>query len=199
MTSFEYVMVLVSIIVALAIAHLLTAVAASVHRYRGQGEPIELDAVFFLWIGYVLIWLVSFWWWEFKLQEIFTEWSFGLYLFVVFYSIVLFMLAAILVPDRMHGVTRTYDYFMQGRKWFFSALVLTQVVDMVDTFLKGYEWGMRPAVLIIYAVVIAVAVTGFVSERRLAQLALHSQHSCSICSRNWACSVRGRKRVSFGK
>jgi hypothetical protein len=41
-------MVLVSIIVALSIAHLLTAVAAAVHRLRGQGEPIELDAAYLL-------------------------------------------------------------------------------------------------------------------------------------------------------
>lgn len=170
MTSFEYVMVLVSIIVALAIAHLLTAVAAAVHRIRGQGEPIELDAVYILWIGYVLIWLVSFWWWEFKFQEITIEWSFGLYLFIVFYSIVLFMLAAILVPHRMQGVTRSYDYFMQGRKWFFSALLLVQAVDIVDTFLKGYEWGVRPTVLINYAVLTTIIVTGFVSERRPVQL-----------------------------
>ncbi len=163
-------MVLVSIIVALAIAHLLTAIAAAVHRLRGQGEPIELDAVYLLWIVYVLIWLISFWWWEFKLQEIVVEWSYGLYLFVVIYSIVLFMLAAILVPHRMQGVTRSYDYFIHGRKWFFGTLFLAQVVDIVDTFTKGYEWGMRPEALGIYAVTLSVAITGFVTERRPVQL-----------------------------
>ena len=170
MTSFEYVMVLVSIIVALAIAHLLTAVAESVHRLRGQGEPIELDAVYILWIAYVLIWLISFWWWEFKLQEVLIEWSYGLYLFIVVYAIILFMLAAILVPHRMQGVTHSYDYFMQGRKWFFGAFLLAQALDIVDTFLKGYDWGVRPQVLSVYAVVIAAAVTGFISERRSVQL-----------------------------
>jgi len=99
-------MVLVSIIIALSITHLLTGIAAAVHRLRGQGEPIELDAVYLLWIMYVLIWLISFWWWEFKLQEIVDEWSYGFYLFVIIYSIIIFMLAAILVPHRMEGVTR---------------------------------------------------------------------------------------------
>src|SRR6056300_624681 len=119
MSTFEYVMVLVSIIVALAIAHLLTAVADTVHRLRGQGKPIKLDAVFSIWTGYVLIWLVSFWWWEFKFQEVVTEWSFGLYLFVIGYAISLFILAEILVPNRMRGVTDTYADFRDGRKWFF--------------------------------------------------------------------------------
>lgn len=170
MTAFEYVMVLVSIIIALAIAHLLTAVSASIHRLRGQGERIELDAVYILWIGYVLIWLISFWWWEFKFQDVIAEWSYGLYLFIVIYSILLFMLAAVLVPHRMQGVTNSYDYFMQGRKWFFSLLLLVQAVDIVDTFLKGYEYGARPEALAIYAVTIFVAITGLISERRSIQL-----------------------------
>jgi hypothetical protein len=123
-----------------------------------------------LWIAYVLIWLISFWWWEFKLQEIVIEWSYGFYLFVIVYSIVLFMLAAILVPHRMQGVPPSYDYFMRGRKWFFGTLLLVQVVDMIDTFSKGYEWGMRPEALSIAAVTIFVAITGLISERRPVQL-----------------------------
>src|SRR5210317_292897 len=145
MSSFEYVMVLVSIVVALAIAHLLTALSECVRRVRGEGEPIKLDAVFLLWVGYVLIWLISFWWWEFKFQEVVTAWSFGLYLFVIGYAISLFMLAEILVPHRMKGVTDTYIDFVDGRKWFFGTLVFVQAIDIVDTYLKGIEWVMRPA------------------------------------------------------
>lgn len=170
MSEFEYVMVLVSIVIALAIAHLLTALAEGIRRLRGHGEPIRLDAVFLLWIGFVLIWLISFWWWEFKFQEILIDWSYGLYLFVIGYSIILFMLSEILVPHRMRGVTDSYAYFMEGRKWFFGALLLMQAVDIADTFLKGYEWGLRPAVLITYAVTFAVAITGIISERRSFQL-----------------------------
>ncbi len=89
------------------------AIAESIHRLRGQGEPIKLDMVYVLWIGYVLTWLVSFWWWEFKFQEIAVEWSFGLYLFIVTYAAILFMLATILVPHRMLGVTDSYEYFIR--------------------------------------------------------------------------------------
>jgi len=109
--QFEYVMVLVSIIVALAITHLLMAIAETIHRIRGLGEPIKLDIVYALWIGYVFIWLVSFWWWEFKFQETAVEWSLGLYFFIVAYAALLFLLATILVPHRMRGVSNGYDHF----------------------------------------------------------------------------------------
>ena len=170
MTSFEYVMVLVSIVIALAIAHLLTALSECVRRIRGKGEPIKLDAVFLLWVGDVLIWLVSFWWWEFKFQEIVTAWSFGLYLFVIGYAIGLFMLVEILVPYRMKGVTDTYVDFRDGRKWFFATFLLVQAIDVFDTYLKGFEWVMRPASVFIIAVTTAAAIIGFFSERRSVQL-----------------------------
>lgn len=171
MSEFEYVMVLVSIVIALAIAHLLTAVAEGIHRFRGHGEPIKIDVVFLLWVGFVLIWLVSFWWWEFKFQETAVEWSYGLYLFIISYAIVLFMLAEILVPHRMRGVSDSYAHFMEGRKWFFGTLLLMQAIDVADTFLKGYEWGMRPEVIATYSVTVSVAVVGIISERRSIQIA----------------------------
>ena len=170
MSAFEYVMVLVSIVIALAIAHLLTALGECVRRIRGKGDPIELDAVFLLWVGDILIWLVAFWWWEFKFQEVVAAWSFGLYLFVIGYAIGLFMLAEILVPYRMKGVTDTYVDFRDGRKWFFGMFLLVQAIDFFDTYLKGYEWAMRPASVGIASVTAAAGIIGFFSERRPVQL-----------------------------
>lgn len=172
MTSFEYVMVLVSIVIALAIAHLLTALAACVRRIRDKGDPIKLDAVFLFWVGFILTYLISFWWWEFKFQEVVSEWSFGLYLFIISFSISLFMLAEILVPYRMQGVVDTYADFMGGRKWFFGILVLVQLFDIVDSLLKGIEWGTRPEVVSLYVIVIVCAISGYISERRPVQLGI---------------------------
>lgn len=172
MSAFEYVMVLVSIVIALAIAHLLTALAEGIRRYRGHGDPIRLDAVFLLWVGFLLIYLVSFWWWEFKLQEVLTEWTFGLYLFIIGYAISLFMLAEILVPHRMRGVADTYEYFIKGRRWFFGGLIITQLIDIFDTFLKGYEWGTRPVFLLTYLLVFVVAFIGIFAKRRSIQLTI---------------------------
>lgn len=171
MEQFEYVMVLVSIIVALAITHLLMAVADAIHRIRGLGKPIRLDMVYVLWIGYVLIWLVSFWWWEFKFKEVAVTWSLGLYFFVVTYAATLFLLATILVPHRMKGVTDSYDYFMRGRKWFFGTLILLLPIDVADTLLKGIDWVMRPAYMVQSGISMLTYFAGIFSERRSIQLA----------------------------
>ncbi len=48
MGTFEYVMVLVSIVVGLAITHILATAGETVHRLRGHGARIRLDPVFLL-------------------------------------------------------------------------------------------------------------------------------------------------------
>ncbi|MFO7587462.1 MAG: hypothetical protein R6X22_05255 [Gemmatimonadota bacterium] len=171
MGAFEYVMVLVSIVIGLAITHLLNALATGVHRIRGHGEPLRLEPVYLLWIGFVLIWLISFWWWEFKFQEIASEWTFALYLFVISYAVALFLLAAVLVPSRLVGVVDSYAYFMDGRKWFFWGVILVVGLDTVDSFLKGTDWGLRPIYLVQSGVTLAAAIAGLISTRRSVQLA----------------------------
>ena len=180
MEQFEYVMVLVSIIVALAITHLLMAIAETIHRIRGLGEPIKLDIVYALWIGYVFIWLVSFWWWEFKFQETAVKWSLGLYFFIVAYAALLFLLATILVPHRMRGVSNGYEYFMQGRKWFFGLLILIVPIDIADSFLKGDDYSLRVAyefrlfgasIWISWGPPLIAYIAGIVAKRRAFQLA----------------------------
>ncbi|MGW8282088.1 MAG: hypothetical protein ACWGON_02205 [Gemmatimonadota bacterium] len=170
MSSFEYVMVLVSIVIGLAITHILTALASAIHRLQGHGEPLRLDPVYLLWIGYVLTWLVSFWWWEFKFQELADEWSFGLYLFIIMYAVSLFLLAAILVPHRMAGIRDSYQYFMEGRRWFFGASLVAIGMDVIDSFLKSAEWGMRPEFLVQTTFFASAAIVGIVSNRRSVQL-----------------------------
>ncbi len=94
-----------------------------------------------------------------------AEWSFGLYLFVIGYAIGLFMLAEILVPNRMQGVSDTYADFRDGRKWFFGTLIAVQAIDVFDTFLKGTDWGMRPESIAITVATVSMALIGFFSKR----------------------------------
>lgn len=171
MGAFEYVMVLVSIVIGLGLAHILTALGGAVHRLRGHGAPITLEPTYLLWVGFVLTWLISFWWWEFKFQDLGVEWTFGLYLFIVAYAISLFLLAVVLVPTSMDGVADSYAYFMEGRRWFFGVLLVVVALDVVDTFLKGAAWGLRPIFVAQTAIWMGACLIGVLSKRRSVQLA----------------------------
>lgn len=171
MGQFEYAMVLVSIIIGLGVTHILSAFGSAVHRLRGHGRPIVLEATYLFWAGLVLQWLVTIWWAEFKLQEVGVEWTFGLYFFVVWYAIALYFLAVVLVPRDMEGVEDSFDYFMGGRRWFFGVFLVVVALDVVDTFIKGTDWGSRPEYLLLVGLWLAAAAVGMFARRRSVQRA----------------------------
>ena len=162
----------VAIIVGLALAHILGACGVALHRLRGHGRPIRLEAVYLLWVGFMLVWLVSFWWWEYKFHEIRTTWTFGLYLFVIGYALLLYLMSVVLVPRGMKELDDSYAYFMSGRRWFFAGLLVANVVDVVDTSLKGRDWLLRPDYVASIAVFVTGSVVGMVATHRRVQLAV---------------------------
>lgn len=172
MSGFEYAMVLVSIIIGLGVTHILTSLGSAVHRLRGHGKPLRLEFNYLVWIGFIFGWLVQFWWFEFKWATLGTEVDFRLYSFLVLYAVSLFMVAVILVPHRLEVVDDSWEYFLSIRPWFFGGLLVLSVIDLVDTFMKGWEWGIRESYLWYWLAVVACGVIGLFSTRRRVHLAM---------------------------
>lgn len=170
--QFDYVMAPVSIVVGLAIGHILAALGVAVNRLRGHGKPIRLDVVYLAWVGFLLVWIVSFWWWEYKFHELHTTWTYGLYLFVLLYAMTLFFLAVLLVPRGMRDLDDSYDWFMADRRWFFATIVFAMVIDLLDSWVKSVEWAFRPWYLLWFATVLVGAIVGVRSENRRVQQVL---------------------------
>ena len=80
--------------------------------------------------------MINFWWWEFGLSEL-GALDFRLFVFVIFYASLFYFLCALLFPDDMKDYAGFQDYFMSRRQWFFGILALINVVDILDTLLKG--------------------------------------------------------------
>ncbi len=137
MDQFEYVMVLVSIIIGLGIAHILLGIGGLIDRISGRGERLELSVGHAFWLAFCFEWMVMFWWWEYRFSTRVSDWTIGLYLFLVAYAVTLFLMAVVLVPRSWDGVTSLKDYFLSRRIWFYSLFLLTIVLDTIDSYLKG--------------------------------------------------------------
>ncbi len=135
MSPFEYAMVLISIIVGLGITHILSGLGAAVHRLRHHGPAIHLDINYLAWVGFIFFYLVHFWWFEFKWNELAPEFGVGLFLFLVLYAVSLFSLAVILVPHRLSGVADSWEYFLSIRPWLYGGLLLLNAFDVADSFM----------------------------------------------------------------
>ena len=110
---FEYLTVLISVVVGLSLASFLTNIVRIIH-VRGE---VKISWVQLMWAATILIWTIDFWWFTFVFTDE-TQWSIGLFSFVLAYSIFLFLLMALLFPE---GVPPNHDYrtqFMRNRRWF---------------------------------------------------------------------------------
>lgn len=130
-------MVLVSIIIGLGITHVLFGISGVVDRISRRKVDLELSIGHAAWLGFCLVWMVMFWWWEYRFASRVNDWTIGLYLFLVIYSITLFLMSAILVPRSWEGVKSLKEYFLERRAWFYSLFLLATVLDFFDAYLKG--------------------------------------------------------------
>jgi hypothetical protein len=128
---FTHVRTIISIIVGLSIGRLLTGLARFVQHPRQQ----KIYPVHLVWTFFMLVYVIHFWWWEFRLAGI--QWTFLLYCFAAFYASAFFFLCTMLFPDTMYEYKGFADYFTSRRRWFFGILIGTFLLDIVDTFIKG--------------------------------------------------------------
>jgi hypothetical protein len=128
---FVHVKVAIGMVVSLAIASLLTGVARFV-QHPGRVKP---DWVHLAWVLSMLLSMLHFWWWEYRLATV--AWRFELYLFVMSFAILYYFMCAVLVPSDIAEYKGFRDYFMSRRRWFFALFAISIVFDTVDTLLKG--------------------------------------------------------------
>lgn len=138
--QFQHVMVLISIIIGLAITHLLSGVVDAVDRATDEDAPEIFSPLGALWAGTVFFWMINFWWFQFRLLAMEDAWTLWRYLFIILYAVALYILAVTLVPRDWDAIKRYSEYFMRNRRWFFIALLLASIADVADAFLKG-GWG----------------------------------------------------------
>lgn len=169
MSQFEYVMVLLSIVLGLGITHLLVGIGGLFYRISGQGAPVRLYWGHLLWVVYVFFYLVGFWWWEFSWAGT-EKWGLLLYVFLVLYATSLFLLCVMLFPRRADDVTDFGSYFLAIRKWFYGILLVVTGIDVAEAFLKGPEYLERLGIIYwsLTITIVLIAVVGISrSGRRL--------------------------------
>ncbi len=131
MSQFEYIAVLISIIVGLALTQILRGVGRMVTTKDGP-RPYWVHLV---WTFYFFLLIVLFWWWEFRLDTV--DWSLPLYLVVIVYATLLFFVSLVVQPSITDQISSYKDYYFSNRGWIFGLLIAIWLWDFVDTLSKG--------------------------------------------------------------
>lgn len=138
MSLFEYVMIPPAIVLGLAMTHVLTGIGRIVYRLAGHGPPIRVDWVHLAWVAHIFAWIVFFWWYSYAWTTEF-QWSLLLFIFLVAYSVALYLMCVVLMPSDLESVSDLGSYFLSMRGWFFPGLIALILIDLADTAAKGID------------------------------------------------------------
>lgn len=137
MGVFEYLGVILSVIMGLGVTHILAGVSKTIHHRR----TVRLYWVQSLWGLNVLIYIVTIWWGMFWWSGQ-TEWSYFQFLLLLVYGILLFLAASLIFPWDVPDHFDFEQHFNETRPWFFSVLATAWLVDIPETVAKS-DIGLR--------------------------------------------------------
>ncbi len=156
--------ILMGVVLGLALTRMLAGVGNFV-VHPGQKK---LYAAHLVWVVTVIIMAIHFWWFEFGLIRI-QPWRFELFVFVLSYAFLFYLLATLLLPDKIDEYPNYEDYFLSRRRWFFGLLALSAPIDFIDTLAKGpaYYRSYGPEYPIrLIALVLLCGLCAWIKDRR---------------------------------
>lgn len=169
MGVFEYIGVLVSVIMGLGITHLAMG-ATKLIQHRDQ---IRFYLPHAIWTVNILLYILLIWWGMFWWSE-HEDWLVHEYLFITLYAIVLFLLAAMLYPWDMDQDIDVRAYFFGNRRVFFGTLFAAWCLDIPETVSKAAV-GLRDIPQEYFWFVglqLSMAAVGFVARHAAVHVAL---------------------------
>jgi hypothetical protein len=134
MDAFSYLSVLISIILGLGITQLLTGLGRLLQARAGT----RLYAPAITWVAVLLLIHVQTWWTMFGLRGV-RGWTFGAFLVVLLQPALLYLMAALAVPEVTAGapVDLRANYFAHARPFFALTMLLLVVSIAKDLVLDG--------------------------------------------------------------
>jgi len=184
MSPFEYVVVLVSIIIGLGITLVLTGIA----QLLREEQHVKLFWPYLIWIGLVFVMHIHEWWITYQLKST-LAWRLPTFLFIILYPILLFILANLLFPDSWEKYSRDtkHFYFVIYQNFFGCAILLVVLSVLQNVFLLDLpltEQIVHFIVLITLAVMLAAKLKSVLAHTIIALFLLLLLIGSLIVERN---------------
>jgi len=132
MTPFEYLSVLVSIIVGLALTQLLSGAARLIQLRR----RVPMHATTLMWMAMLLLIDIQVWWVAFERRSA-QQWTFFNFLLYLLIPIGVFLLSYLVLPDL--GDEDAPDLranFEDNRTWFFGLLAALPAISLFEQWVR---------------------------------------------------------------
>lgn len=124
MTPFEYLSVLISVIVGLGLSHLLTSAARLIQRRRHVKPYLPT----LLWMATLFVVQIQIWWVAYQ-SSAEAEWNFFSFLGFLVIPVIGYLLCYLIVPDLEGGVVDLRAAYHDNRAWFFGLAIVAFLVS----------------------------------------------------------------------
>lgn len=164
MNPFDYLSVLLSIVIGLAITNVLAGLATLMHA-RERVAMYWPPLAWAIWLFFVC---VQHWWAQWGVRNA-REWNFAEFLLQLLVPVALFLLSSLALPPRDEGGRiDLFEWYYRNRKWMMVLLFSVPALSLADELLRtGHIWSpWNLAFLLAFEV---VAVIGFVFPQRRLQ------------------------------
>lgn len=134
MDLFEYILILTSVIYALAVAQIM----AGVSRMAQSSSTIRPYLPQKIWLFNLFLFVFLIWWatWEFRT----VDWTFPKYVYLLIAPALLFFVCSLLTPAQLDGEHGNLEaHFARIRRPFFATFFLAVVTVVVDGNLLSNE------------------------------------------------------------
>jgi len=160
---FDYLTILVSIVLGLAITNVLTRLATVItarHRVDFYWPPVAWA----LWIFFIC---VQHWWAQWGVRHA-PQANFGSFWLQVLVPVVLFLMSALVLPEREeNGRLDLGRWYFHNRAWFFSLLCALPLLSIAEELARTGRMAsmLNLGFLLAFAAIAAVAI--FLPSRRV--------------------------------
>jgi hypothetical protein len=136
-SPFEYIIILISIILGMGITQILSGVAGMILRWD-QVKPYWPHMI---WVLLLFVFHIQEWWVTYELRT-YQYWRLPVFLFIILYPVNLYILAKILFPLRWsgHAGDMREFYFQNCRKIFLFILSLSLLSIANNLLISGASW-----------------------------------------------------------
>ena len=155
MTPFEYVIVLISIILGLGITTILTGVAELIKH----GQPLRLFTPYIIWILLIFVLHIQEWWVSYELKSV-QVWELPYFLLIVLYPINLYILAHLLFPGSLSKDFSAREFYLDHYPRFFNgAVILIALSTFQNIVISGFSFQSQISKLFILIVLLVMVIS----------------------------------------
>ena len=132
MSSFEFISILMSIVIGLGVTNLLAGLGRAFYRRR----ETPMDEVHIVMTAGTLLLLILQWWVTFKWNTE-THWTFDHYLALIIWAVSMYLLTVFLYPPDLSEAEEHQARFERNRSGFYSSFIVMCLLDIVQAAIHG--------------------------------------------------------------